>query len=361
MTLKKYQNYLGLLFISKFIKISIIFFCVVILINFFEEIRFSEKHNIEIYYVIYLSILNAPSLIFEILPFIFFVSVIFFYLELSEKNELEIFNSNGISNLKIVYFLTMVTIILGILLLLIYYTLSSSLKSKYLDAKSRFSNSNEYLAVVNNDGLWIKEEIENKLYIIHAKKLNKNKLRYLTINETTKYFESNNTIIAESADIISKNWKLENVSILNSNGNTKKLKSYVHNSSFNGELISNLFSNLNALNVYELHKLSKNYLNIGYSNTDIKIHLNKIYSMPLFYVLMTILGFIIINRLKKIKSKFFVIIFGVFVSVIVYYLNYFSSLLGTSGALPIYLSVWSPLLILFLVCNIGLLKINENY
>ena len=249
---------------------------------------------------------------------------------------------------------------MGIIILLFYYTLSSNLKSLYLDAKNRFSNSNQYLAVVNNDGLWIKEEIENKLYIIHAKKLNKNKLRYLTINETTKYFESNNTIIAESADIISKNWKLENVSILNSNGNTKKLKSYVHNSSFNGEIISNLFSNLNALNIYELHKLSNSYLKIGYSNTDIKIHLNKVYSMPIFYILMTILGFIIINKLKNIKSKFFVIIFGVFVSVVVYYLNYFSSLLGTSGVLPIYLSVWVPLLILFLICNIGLLKINES-
>ena len=150
------------------------------------------------------------------------------------------------------------------------------------------------------------------------------------------------------------------MSILSQDGKSKKLKSYVHNSSFNGEIISNLFSNLNALNIYELHKLSNSYLKIGYSNTDIKIHLNKVYSMPIFYILMTILGFIIINKLKHIKSKFFVIIFGVFVSVVVYYLNYFSSLLGTSGVLPIYLSVWVPLFILFLVCNIGLLKINEN-
>ena len=102
------------------------------------------------------------------------------------------------------------------------------------------------------------------------------------------------------------------------------------------------------------------YLKIGYSNTDIKIHLNKTYSMPVFYILMTILGFVIINKLKKIKSKFFLSIFGVFVSVVVYYLNYFSSVLGNNGVLPLYLSVWLPLLILFLICNIGILKINEN-
>ena len=84
----------------------------------------------------------------------------------------------------------------------------------------------------------------------------------------------------------------------------KKFKSYVYNSSFNGEIISNLFSNLNSLNIYELHKLSNSYLKIGYSNTDIKIHLNKIYSMPIFYILMTILGFIIINKLKKLNQNF---------------------------------------------------------
>ena len=69
MTLKKYHIYLARLFVSKFIKISIVFFCTVILINFFEEIRFSEKYNTELIYTIYLSMLNAPSLIFEVLPF----------------------------------------------------------------------------------------------------------------------------------------------------------------------------------------------------------------------------------------------------------------------------------------------------
>ena len=71
---------------------------------------------------------------------------------------------------------------------------------------------------------------------------------------------------------------------------------------------------------------------------------------------MTVLGFLIINKLKVIKSKFFTIMFGIFISVLVYYLNYFSSLLGNKGVLPIHLSVWVPLLILFLICNIGMLK-----
>ena len=58
-----------------------------------------------------------------------------------------------------------------------------------------------------------------------------------------------------------------------------------YNSSFNGEIISNLYSNLNSLNIFQLMKLKDNYKSIGYSATDVKLHLNKIYSMPyLFYI-----------------------------------------------------------------------------
>ena len=145
MRLKKYQSYLFSLFIKNFLLIVAIFFCLIIIVNFFEEIRFSEKYNIEIIYSIYLSLLNAPSLLFEMFPFIFLITVKVFYLNLNDKNELKILNSNGISNLKIIFLLAILTMLMGVSLLLFYYSFSSSLKSKYLDIKNRYSNNNEYL------------------------------------------------------------------------------------------------------------------------------------------------------------------------------------------------------------------------
>ena len=360
MIIKEYQRYICSVFLKYFLLVSFIFFCLVMIINFFEEIKFSEKNNIETYYSIYLSILNAPSLIFEIFPFIFLITVKAFYLKLNDSNEFKILNTNGISNFKILFLLIIFSAVIGLFLLVFYYSFSSNLKSKYLDLKNRFSNTNEYLAVVKDDGLWIKEDIDKSTFFIHAERFNKNVLKKVTISEIDKYYKTKNTIIAEKANIISKNWYLEDVSLIYNNGDKENFKSLVYNSSFNGEIISNLFSNLNSLNIYDLHMLSNSYSKIGYSNTDIKIHLNKIYSMPFFYILMTILGFVIINKIKNFKSRFFIIIFGIFVSVVVYYLNYFSGILGNNGILPIYLSVWVPLLILFLVCNIGILRVNEN-
>ena len=128
MIIKKYQSYLCSLFIKKFIIISFVFLCLVIIVNFFEEIRFSEKYNAEIYYTIYLSFLNAPSLIYEIFPFIFLITVKFLYLELNDKNELNILSSNGISNLKIIYMLIVLSSIIGLFLLVFYYSFHQVLK-----------------------------------------------------------------------------------------------------------------------------------------------------------------------------------------------------------------------------------------
>ena len=261
--IKKYQSYIYSLFAKNFLFITIIFFCLVIIVNFFEEIKFSEKNNIDIYYSIYLSLLNAPSLIFEIFPFIFLISVKAFYLSLNDRNELKILNANGISNFKIVFLLSLITTIIGIFLLLFFYSFSSSLKSKYLDLKNRFSNSNEYLAVVKDDGLWVKEKIDESVYFIHAERFDKSYLRSITISEIDKYYKNKNTITANKANIVSKNWYLEDVYLIDVNGIKNYYKSLVYNSSFNGEIISNLFSNLNSLNIYELHSLSNSYSKIG--------------------------------------------------------------------------------------------------
>ena len=75
---------------------------------------------------------------------------------------------------------------------------------------------------------------------------------------------------------------------------------------------------------------------------------------------MTTLGLLIMMKFTFIKTKFFTIIVGVVVSVFVYYINYFSSLFGSNETIPIILSIWLPHLILFLVCILGGVRINEN-
>ena len=360
MIIKKYQKYLVKTYLYQFILVSLVFLSLGFILNFFEELKFFDDHEANVYYPVLLALFNTPSILFELFPFIFLITTKFFYIYLNERNEFEILKNNGINYLKILSILSISAFVMGVIILLSYYTFSSNLKYHYYNLKNNFTEQNEYLAVVNESGLWIKEEINEKINIVHAKKFKEDLIEKVTITQTNSNFKMPSTILAEKANISKKIWNLINVKIINFKGEKKSLSNFEYKSSFNGEIIANLFANLNSLNLYQLYELSENYSKIGYSTTNVMVHLNKLYSLPIFFLLMTVLGFLIMVKFKFIKTKFYTVIIGVIVSVIVYYLNYFSSLFGSNETLPIGLSIWLPHLILLLICSLVVVRINET-
>ena len=184
-----------------------VFLSLSFILNFFEELKFFDNHDVGSYYPVLLALFNTPSILFELFPFIFLITTKFFYIYLNDRNEIEILKNNGISYFNILSVLSILSISIGIIILIFYYTFSSNLKSHYYNLKNNFSEENEYLAVVNESGLWIKEEMGETVNIIHAKKFKENLIENVTITQTNSNFKIANTIIAEKADISKKLWK----------------------------------------------------------------------------------------------------------------------------------------------------------
>ena len=362
MILKQYEYYLTKLFFKNIAIILTVFIFLSFFLNIFEEIKYFENKENEIYYPIFLTILNIPSIVFEILPFIFLLGVMFFFINLYEKEEIDLLRSNGINNYKITFIISLSSLILGIILIVFYYSFSANLKSLYLNIKYKYSNTHDHLAVVNEDGLWIKEKSKDnkKIFIINAKNYKVNFLENLEITQLDADYKVINTMVSKEADIKNKIWLLKNVKIYSKDKKTEIIDKYKYVSSFNEKIISNLYSNLNSLNMFQLIKLKENYKSIGYSATEVRLHLNKIYSLPIYLTLTTIIGALLMIRLTFINSKFFMIVVGVLVSVIFYYINYFFILFGKNETLPVEVSIWLPQVIIFLICTLGLIKLNEN-
>ena len=362
MILKQYENYLAKLFLKNIFLIIIVFTFLSFFLNIFEEIKYFENKENEIYYPIILTILNIPSIIFEILPFIFLLGVMFFFINLYEKDEIELLRSNGIDNLKVTMLISLVSLVMGIIIIVLYYSFSSNLKSLYLNIKYKYSNTNDHLAVVNEDGLWIKEQSDDnmKIFIINAKNYKIDSLENLEITQLDKEYNLINTIVAKRADINEKTWLLGDVKIFAKDKMASNFENYKYFSSFDAKIISNLYSNLNSLNIIQLIKLKDNYESIGYSATEVRLHLNKLYSLPIYLTLTTIIGALLMFKLTFVNSKFFLVVIGVLVSVIFYYINYFSILFGKNETLPVEVSVWLPQILIFLICTMGLTRINEN-
>ena len=97
---------------------------------------------------------------------------------------------------------------------------------------------------------------------------------------------------------------------------------------FDKQKISNLFSNLSSLDILNLNQLKKDYKTLGYSTVLLSAHQLKIYSYPIYLAIMVCLSSILMFNVKHNKSRIFNLILGIFISVIIYYINFFFNLLA---------------------------------
>ena len=98
--------------------------------------------------------------------------------------------------------------VIGLIFIIFFYNASAAMKNSYLLIKNKYSDDNKYLAVITDNGLWIKDEIENKINIINANKVDNQFLLGVSITQLNKNFDVLNIIQSDKVDISSFEWKI---------------------------------------------------------------------------------------------------------------------------------------------------------
>ena len=124
---KIYQKYIIKNFLKKIFNISLIFLLLIFILSILEELKFFKDIEANFMFPYFLTFLNVPITLFEIFPFIFFISAQFFY-DLLKKDELNLLKKNGLSNLKILKILFFLSFFIGVFNILIYYNFASKTK-----------------------------------------------------------------------------------------------------------------------------------------------------------------------------------------------------------------------------------------
>ena len=166
-------------------------------------------------------------------------------------------------------------------------------------------------------------------------------------------------IKSKKIDISNKEWILKDAEIYVQN-NKEIVNKLKFNTNFDYEIIQNLFSNMSSLSFLELIEMRKNYKKLNYSLTEIDLQLLKLISFPFYICLMFVCSGIIMMNTKSFKSKNLKIIFGLFLSVIIYYINNFFYILGTSEKIGVLSSILIPLLFFLFINLIFLRNLNAK-
>ena len=358
--MKIYQKYLIKEFTYINFKISFVFCVLGFVMGILEELNFFSDFNVKYYFPIFLVLLNLPSIIYEIFPFIFLISSQIIFLNLLENGELNTFKNHGLSNIKLIKLIALISFLSGIFIVTIFYNFSASLQFKYLDIKKNFTNDNKYLATITENGLWIKDENDEIINFINAKNFKINSLEKVDIIQLDKDFNFLKNIKSEKASIENNDWVLFDSKIIDNNNVVIEKSEANFSSNFNYEDLSSLFSNLSSLTIWKLLELKKDYQFIKYSTTEIDYHFQKIIAYPFLITIISVLSATLMLNIGYQKQKLYLIVLGIMLSVIIYYINFFFGAMGKNEKLPLIISIWTPISILFIISIIGLVRINEK-
>ncbi len=360
---KIFLNYLLINFLKTFFIFILVFYCFGVILNLFEEIEFFKNIDVSIFIPLMLTSIFIPSMIIKILPFIIFLSSMWFMIKIRNNRDLLTLKVFGYSNLKIFFMLAITSFILGCCVLIFINPLTSSMSKFYEKTKSNYSKDIDHLVTFNKNGLWIKENLDDKQRIITAKKPDGFNLLDVTIFHIDYKSNLIEKITSKKADIKSNLWKLEDaVTFQIRNGVLVRTNEKTLNidSIYNFEKVNSLFKNFDTMSFLDIIINYKVLLNNGYSKPFLNQSLHTMLSMPFFLFLMTGLAAILtMNTLKKSDNIKYIIV-GLLVSVIIFYFKDLSLALGQTNRIPLILSVWAPVIALTLFTLIGVIQINEK-
>ena len=87
--MKIYVKFLVIRFLRSLIFVSSIIYVLIFILNILTEFEFFREIDVQYYFPIYLSLINSPSLLFEMFPFIFLISSQMFFINLMKNDQIQ--------------------------------------------------------------------------------------------------------------------------------------------------------------------------------------------------------------------------------------------------------------------------------
>ncbi len=356
-------NYLIKNFLKTFFITILVFYSFGLILNLFEEIEFFKDLEESFITPLVITSIFVPSIIIQLIPFIIFISSMWFMLKIRNNKDLLTLKVYGYSNIKIFCILAFTSFLMGWLILIIFNPITASLTKFYEQTKSGYSKDVVHLASFNKNGIWIKEPFKNGQRIITAEELQGVNLINVTIFNLDNNFQIIEKINTDTVNISSKEWIINDANYLKERDNIfekDNLSSLRINSMYDYEKITNLFKNFETISFLELILNYDELIKFGYNDEILKQILNLQLSLPFFLLMMTGLASIFSMNTLKNSSNFSYITLGLIVSVLTFYFKDLSLALGKTDRIPIILSIWAPVLVLSFFTLIGIVQINEK-
>lgn len=367
-TLSSYlaKRYLTNLFILLSALLAVIY-----LFDTVELIRRASKHgDIPISLVLQMGILKLPKVGQTLFPFAVLFSAMFTFWQLTRRYELIVVRASGFSVWQFLLPIAAVGVLFGITQMTIINPIGAVLIGKFEEMERIHLKRQENHIAVFQEGLWLKQAIlieSDEEYttgahtqkpalisgyiVLHAQKIKQPE--WVLENVTILYFTDNNTFLqrtdAKTAKLSENMWHLRDVKIHKEHSAPAIEKTYKLPTTLTRQDIEESFSSPQSMSFWKLPAYIKTLEQTGFDATGLKVYYHNLLSQPLMFCAMILLAAAVSMRPPRSRGTLPMVITGIFIGFIVFFLSSFLQALGSSQQIPVIMAAWSPALISFLL------------
>ena len=291
------------------------------IINLIEVSRILNVNKLNIFHVLYLSLLKMPSTMNQILPFAIIISTAFFYRHLISNNELISMRNVGYSIIDIFKPIAIAIFIIAIFFLIILNPLAAFSEKKF-DIETSKDSSSLYSIKIKNNEIWIKNLQKEKTNYIKfsnfdLKNMTAEKIKIVEINGNIKKF-----YLAENGKLDINQLILKNVNLFDINKeNNNNISNLIIKVNFNKTDIINSISNFKHIPFYYYNKHIDSIKKFNLYSQEVSLfYLSEIFK-PIFLI---ILGFVVMgfsSKFKRNENFFKVLFFSILIGFIFFIFN----------------------------------------
>lgn len=327
--------------------------CVIMLVDFVEGTRnIGSDENIGSGTVFLMTLLKAPKLIEQTIPFVVLFGVMGTLYSLNRRSELIVLRASGLSAWKFLAPALLVTAALGLIWAAAFNPLASSAMNAHDRLVERVTGSE---SSAKNENIWLREGNDISQTVIFAERANvlQRKLFDATFYifnlsaDGTAVFERR--LDAKEAELVTQGyWQLRDV-IENAEGEPPQSQNAVSlPTNITGEDLRDT-AGIKALPPFwDIPEAIRKTERAGFSTVSLRMQLNKLLALPIMLIAMTVIAAGVSMHLTREGGTLRLLIIGGVLGFAVYFADNVVSAFGEASALPIILAAWAiPLFVLF--------------
>lgn len=342
-------------FASKFLRnlagVFAAFLTFLILVDLVDQIRRFDFGVISFRQAFGLALLNAPRLIYNLLPLIVMLATLSLYLSLARTSELVVSRAAGRSALRSLSAPILAALATGLLTIAVFNPLVAATSKQYEATQAAYKNTQGSVLSVSREGLWLRQGDGETQMVIRAARANLDGTALMDVSFMA--FDSSGTALyridAAEAELLEGAWQITDAkewplspAISNPEQASKQHETLRLETDLTRDRIRDSFGEPAAIPIWDLPAFIEALNLAGFSAKRHLVWFHMELAQPAFLVAMVMVaaGFTMRHTRFGHTGQMVMAAFGL--GLALYFMRSFAQVLGENGQLPVALAAWIP-------------------